>query len=157
VSLFKEFREFAVKGNVIDLAVGVIIGAAFGKIVTSLVDDLIMPPVAALLGRVNFSDLKVELRPSWPNPADGKINPAINWNYGQFINVVVQFLIVAWAVFLLVKALNKAKAKFEEPPADGEPIIRECPFCLSEIPAKAHRCKFCATDLPLEQPAVSPA
>ncbi|HSI72004.1 MAG TPA: large conductance mechanosensitive channel protein MscL [Fimbriimonas sp.] len=157
MQLFKEFREFAVKGNVIDLAVGVIIGASFGKIVTSLVDDLIMPPIAAIMNKVNFADMIVELRPERAkmlngivqNSSDGQpiMEKAINLNYGNFINVIVQFLIVAWAVFLMVKAINKAKARFEPAPETDEPVVKECPLCLSEIPVKAIRCKFCTADL----------
>jgi large conductance mechanosensitive channel len=145
MQLFKEFREFAVKGNVIDLAVGVIIGAAFGKIVTSLVDDLIMPPVSAIAGKVNFSDMKVVLR-------DGTATAkAITWNYGNFLNLVIQFLIIAWCVFLMVKALNKAKARFDSPPAENEPVVKQCPYCMSEVPTSAVKCKFCTSNL-LEAP-----
>jgi large conductance mechanosensitive channel len=157
MQLFKEFREFAVKGNVMDLAVGVIIGAAFGKIIASLVDDLIMPPIAALSGRVNFADMKWVLRPEVAKEINGVVQmgpdgkplleKAITLNYGNFINVTVQFLIVAWAVFLMVKAINKAKARFEPAPETNEPVVKECPLCLSEIPIKATRCKFCTADV----------
>ncbi|MEZ0325656.1 MAG: large-conductance mechanosensitive channel protein MscL [Fimbriimonas sp.] len=152
MQLFKEFREFAVKGNVIDLAVGVIIGAAFGKIVTSLVDDLIMPPIAAISGNVNFADMKWTLRPELhkQNPTPGGpeiIEKAVTLNYGNFINVTIQFLIVAWAIFLLVKALNKAKARFEPPPAEGDPVVKQCQYCLSDIPANAIKCRFCTSNL----------
>jgi large conductance mechanosensitive channel len=147
MQLFKEFREFAVKGNVIDLAVGVIIGAAFGKIVTSLVDDLIMPPVAAVSGKVNFADMKWELREAVPGPNGTIAEKAVSINYGNFINLIVQFLIIAWAVFLLVKALNKAKARFDSAPAENEPVVKQCPYCLSDIPTAATKCKFCTSNL----------
>ncbi len=147
--MFKEFREFAVKGNVIDLAVGVIIGAAFGKIVTSLVDDLIMPPIAALSGKVNFAEMRWELRPEIKRIFEGKevVDKAVSVNYGNFINVIIQFLIIAWAVFLLVKALNKAKSRFEPPPSGDQPVTKQCQFCLSDIPSNATKCKFCTANL----------
>ncbi len=153
--LLKEFREFAVKGNVIDLAVGVIIGAAFGKIVTSLVDDLIMPPIAAISGKVNFADMNWELRPKYTESVTGvpvEVK-AITLNYGNFINLIVQFLIIAWAVFLMVKALNKAKARFEPPAPEGQPVTKQCIFCLSDVPTNATKCKFCTSSLEAGVPA----
>ncbi len=154
--LLKEFREFAVKGNVIDLAVGVIIGAAFGKIVTSLVDDLIMPPIAAISGKVNFADMNWELRPKYTHlDKDGGqvVEKAVTLNYGNFINLIVQFLIIAWAVFLMVKALNKAKARFEPPAPEGQPVTKQCIFCLSDVPTNATKCKFCTSSLEAGVPA----
>jgi large conductance mechanosensitive channel len=160
VGLFREFREFAVKGNVIDLAVGVIIGAAFGKIVTSVVEDVIMPPLGMVMGRVDFKD-KFLVLPGQDDklaalpqanftlsPATAKEHGISVLAYGNFLNNVVQFLIVAFAVFLLVKAINQAKAKFEAPTPTTEPVTKQCPFCLSDVPIKATKCKFCTTDLP---------
>lgn len=142
MSLLKEFRAFAVKGNVVDLAVGVIIGAAFGKIVSSLVEDIIMPPVGLLLGHVDFTQLKLVLR-----EADGT-NPAVTLNYGNFLNIVLQFLILAFCVFMLVKVFLSAKEKLEKPTAAPDPDVKACIYCLSEIPAKAAKCKFCGSELP---------
>jgi large conductance mechanosensitive channel len=145
MGIIKEFREFAVRGNVIDLAVGVIIGASFGRIVTSLVDDVIMPPIGILLGNVDFAELKITLQAA---TAD---QPAVTLNYGNFISVIVQFTIVAFAVFILVKALNKARARFEPPPAGSgpqKPPVKECQFCRSEIPLLATKCKFCTAEVP---------
>lgn len=141
MGLIKEFQEFAVKGNVIDLAVGVIIGAAFGKITSSLVEDIIMPPLGLILGRVDFTDLKITLK-----AAEGKA-PAVTLNYGNFINILIQFLILAFCVFLIVKAINTAKKHFSEPPAKPDETIRPCPQCLSDIPKAAHKCKFCTADV----------
>jgi large conductance mechanosensitive channel len=162
VGLFKEFRDFAVKGNVIDLAVGVIIGASFGKIVTSLVEDIIMPPIGVILGKVDFTNLYIVLPGQqdkigeWVLKHNGQQPTSLanfkeagvaTFGYGNFINQTVQFIIVAFAVFLLVHAINKVKARVEPPPADGEPLTKECPFCLSTIPARAAKCAQCTTDL----------
>ncbi|MCR2804212.1 large-conductance mechanosensitive channel protein MscL [Paenibacillus soyae] len=147
MKMLQEFKEFAVKGNVVDLAVGVIIGGAFGKIVTSLVNDVIMPPIGALLGEVNFKDLKFYLVDiSTLSDADKETAAAIK--YGQFINVVLDFMIVAFCIFMLVKVLNSLRRKKEdkdETPA--EPTEKECPYCLSQIPIKATRCKHCTSQL----------
>lgn len=144
MKILQEFKEFAVKGNVIDLAVGVIIGGAFGKIVTSLVNDVIMPPIGALLGEVDFKDLKIPLDNS--GAADA---PAIA--YGAFINTVLDFLIVALCIFFMVKGINhlrriteKEKEKAETKP---DPTEKECPYCLSQVPIKATRCKHCTSQL----------
>ncbi|GMK40043.1 large-conductance mechanosensitive channel [Paenibacillus sp. CCS19] len=162
-TLLKEFKSFAVKGNVIDLAVGVIIGGAFGKIVSSIVNDLIMPPIGLLLGGMNFVDLYINL-----NDIDksGTVNgiPASELSlakaqehgipviaYGQFINVVLDFTIVAFCVFLLVKGISKLKRTEEEKPA--APTEKECPYCLSSVPIKATRCKHCTSHL---EPAAEP-
>jgi large conductance mechanosensitive channel len=148
--MLKEFKEFAVKGNVVDMAVGIIIGAAFGAIVKSLVADVIMPPIGLLLGDVDFSNLFVVLKGgSSPGPfaslADAQKAGAVTLNYGLFINNVMSFLIVAYAVFLLVKGINRLRRQQEAPAA--APATRDCPYCLSSIPAGAVRCAHCTADL----------
>ena len=150
MALMKEFREFAVKGNVIDMAVGIIVGGAFGTIVKSLVDDVLMPPVGLLLGGVDFKDLFVVLRSGDPGPpyvtiADAQASGAVTLNYGQFINNVIAFLIVAFAVFLLVKAINRLRR--EEQVAPKAPTDRACPFCAMTIPIQATRCPHCTSGL----------
>jgi len=154
LKIFKEFREFAVKGNVLDLAVGVIIGAAFGKIVTSLVNDIIMPPIGKILGNVNFVNLFITLDKGKvdENPhtlAEAATNGAVVIAYGQFINVVIDFLIVAFCIFLFVKGANSLRRLNEpkEAPA-AEPTEKECPYCLSKIPVKATRCGHCTSHIP---------
>lgn len=144
--ILKEFKEFAVKGNVIDLAVGVIIGGAFGKIVTSLVNDIIMPPIGRLLGEVNFKDLKYYLVDT-SNMDKDALATAAAINYGQFINVMLDFIIVAFCIFMLVKGINflRNSHKKEEKPTD--PTEKECPRCLSQVPIKATRCKYCTSEL----------
>jgi large conductance mechanosensitive channel len=142
--MLKEFRDFAARGNVIDLAVGVIIGAAFGKIVASAVSDLIMPPIGMALGRVDFSNLFVSLNGvSYPSLEAAKQAGAATVNYGVFLNTVIEFLIVAFAVFLLVKQINRLK----KPAPAVVPETRDCPFCLSKIPLKATRCPFCTSQV----------
>ena len=139
--MFKEFRDFAARGNVIDLAVGVIIGAAFGKVVTSAVNDLIMPPIGMALGRVDFSNLFVALNGgSYASVAEAKTAGAPTFNYGLFLNTCLEFLIVAFAVFLLVKQVNRLK---------GPPVIdtRDCPFCVSKMSIKATRCPACTSEV----------
>lgn len=138
--IIKEFKEFAVRGNVIDMAVGVIIGAAFGKIATSLTNDVIMPPISILLGSGKFEGLTWVLRPE----VDGK--PAVLLNLGTFITTVMDFLIVAFVIFMLVKQINRLKAKppTQQPPA---PTTKECPRCVSTIPLKATRCPNCTSDI----------
>jgi large conductance mechanosensitive channel len=144
--MWKEFKEFAVKGNAIDLAVGVIIGAAFGKIVTSVVDDLLMPPLGMVLGNLNFADYYV--------PLSNKITPGMSLDaakkaglpvfaYGNFITVVINFLIVAVCIFLMVRALNRMK----RPNPDAKTVVKDCPACTMSIPIKAARCPHCTTDL----------
>jgi large conductance mechanosensitive channel len=139
MGMMKEFREFAARGNVIDLAVGVIIGAAFGKVVTSIVTDLIMPPIGMALGRVDFSNLFIALDGgTYATLAEAAGKPTLN--YGKFLNTVIEFLIVAFAVFLLVKQVNRLK----------RPVVvdtRDCPFCVSKIPLKATRCPACTSEL----------
>ncbi len=143
--MFKEFRDFAARGNVIDLAVGVIIGAAFGKIVTSLVSDIIMPPIGLLLGQVNFNDLFVSLNGGhYASLAEAQAAAAPTLNYGVFLNAVFQFLIVAFAVFLMVRQINRLKTPVPSPPA---PDQRDCPFCISRIPAAARRCPHCTSEI----------
>ncbi len=150
--MLKEFKEFAVKGNVVDMAVGIIIGAAFSTIVKSLVADIIMPPIGLLLGGVDFSNLFVVLKhgAEIAGPYDTLLAAqeagAVTLNLGVFINTVISFLIVAFAVFFVVRSINRLKR--EEPaPAPAEPTTRECPQCLSTIPIKATRCAFCTTSL----------
>ncbi|MBE0426054.1 MAG: large-conductance mechanosensitive channel protein MscL [Nitrospirae bacterium] len=148
--MFKEFKEFAVKGNVVDMAVGIIIGAAFGGIVTSFVADIIMPPIGIALGNVDFANLHIILKegnipPPYPSLDEAKAAGAVTLNYGVFINTIISFLIVAFSVFLVVRYINKLKREKETPPA--EPMTRECPYCLSVIPLKAIRCAHCTADL----------
>lgn len=147
--MLKEFKEFALKGNVVDMAVGIIIGAAFGTIVKSLVDDILMPPIGLLVGNVDFSNLFVVLREGkvagpYASVAAAKQAGAVTLNVGLFINTVVSFLIVAFSVFLVVKGMNRLKK--QAPPPD--PSTKECPFCISAIPLKAVRCPHCTSELP---------
>jgi large conductance mechanosensitive channel len=144
--MFREFREFAMRGNVVDLAVGIIIGAAFGKIVTSLVNDILMPPVGLLLGRVDFSSLFLNLSgQSFTSLAEAKAAGAATINYGVFLNNVIDFVIVAFAIFLLVRFINRLTRQLEAAPA--APATRECPFCVSSIPLTATRCPQCTSTL----------
>src|SRR5437016_7969057 len=144
---WKEFKEFAVKGNAVDLAVGVIIGAAFGSIITSLVKDIVMPPISLLTGGLDFSNKFVILRAAkdgsmdFHTPADAAKAGAITLNYGNFITLAINFLIVAAAVFLLVRAINRLKQ-----PKHAEPVIKDCPACAMTIPIKATRCPHCTTE-----------
>jgi len=141
--MWKEFKEFAVKGNVVDLAVGVIIGAAFGKIVTSVVEDLLMPPVGRLVGNLDFSNLYV--------PLSDKVTPGLSlaeakklgpvFAYGNFITITINFVIVAFCIFLLVKGINKMKQ-----PKSGPPVAKDCPACAMSIPITATRCPHCTTE-----------
>ena len=148
--MLKEFKEFAMRGNVVDMAVGIIIGAAFGTIVKSLVSDIIMPPIGLLLGNVDFSNLFIVLKEGSPaGPfaalADAQKAGAVTINYGLFFNTIISFLIVAFAIFLLIKGINKLKREEEAPPQ--EPTTKECPHCLSTIPLKATRCSHCTSEL----------
>ncbi len=147
--MFKQFKEFAMRGNVVDMAVGIVIGAAFGTIIKSLVDDVIMPPIGLLLGNVDFANLFILLKPGAESPgpyaalADARAAGAVTLNYGQFINTVVSFIIIAFAIFLVVRAMNMAKKK--EAPA---PVTtKDCPYCLSKVPLKATRCPNCTSQL----------
>ncbi|MCB9954023.1 MAG: large-conductance mechanosensitive channel protein MscL [Planctomycetaceae bacterium] len=137
--MIQEFKEFAVRGNVADMAVGIIIGGAFGKIVTSLVNDVIMPPVGMLMGNTDFSSLVITLRAA---TADTE---AVTLNYGMFINTVLDFVIVAFCIFMLIKAMNQLKRQEEAAPA--EPTTKDCPKCCSSIPIKATRCPNCTSEL----------
>ena len=142
--MLEEFRKFVVRGNVVDMAVGIIIGAAFGRIVTSLVNDVLMPPLGLLLGGVDFSNLFVNLGAEhYASLAEAHKAGAATINYGVFVNTVLNFLIVAAAIFILIKAVNRLKFKDEAPPA--APATKACPECLAEIPADARRCRFCTS------------
>lgn len=141
--MLKEFREFIARGSVLDLAVAVIIGAAFGKIITSLVEGVIMPPIGLLLGKVDFSNLIIDLSGQHPATlADAKAKALPVIAYGAFLNDVITFIIVAFVIFLIVKAVNKRKR--EEPAA---PTTKDCPYCLSSIPLTATRCSGCTSEL----------
>jgi large conductance mechanosensitive channel len=145
--MFKEFREFIARGNVIDLAVAVVIGAAFGKIVTSLVEGLIMPPIGLILGKVDFASLFYVLDSTKGTPkslAEAKALGVPVIAYGQFLNDIINFLIIAFVIFLVVKAYNRLKSKQA---ADDAPTTKDCPYCLSTIPLKATRCKGCTAEL----------
>ncbi len=148
--MLKEFKEFAMRGNVIDMAVGFIIGVAFGAIVTSLVFDILMPPIGLLLGNTDFSNLFITLKegtPAGPYAAlgDAQAAGATTINYGVFLNTLINFVIVAFAVFLLIRGINRLRREEEAPPA--EPTTRECPYCLSNIPLKATRCPHCTSEV----------
>jgi large conductance mechanosensitive channel len=142
--MLKEFKEFAMKGNVVDMAVGIIIGGAFGKIISSFVSDVLMPPIGLLLGKVDFSNLFINLSgTSYPSIAAAKAAGAATLNFGLFLNTVVDFLIVAFAIFLVVKQMNRMKRA--EAPA---PVTtKACPFCTSAIPLKATRCPHCTSEI----------
>jgi large conductance mechanosensitive channel len=145
MSMVKEFREFASRGNVIDLAVGVIIGAAFSKIVTSLVSDIVMPPIGKVIGGVDFKNLFIALDgQGYASLADAQKAGAATINYGVFMNAVVEFLIVAFVIFLMVQQINRLKTPEPKPPAED---ARDCPFCISRIPTKATRCPQCTSEL----------
>lgn len=148
--MLKEFREFAMRGNVVDMAVGIIIGAAFGTIVKSLVADVLMPPIGLLLGSVDFTNLFIVLKSGaqagpYPTLADASSAGAVTLNYGAFINTIVSFLIVAFAVFVLIRNINRLKKKEAAPVA--EPTTKSCDFCFSTIPIKAVRCPNCTSEL----------
>ena len=149
--MLKEFRDFAMKGNVVDMAVGIIIGAAFGTIVSSLVADIIMPPIGMLLGGVDFTNIFLPLKDGkvagpYDTLAAAQAAGAVTMNVGVFLNKIISFLIVSFSVFALVKAMNKAK-RAEPAPAPAAPTTKECPLCLSTIALKATRCAHCAADL----------
>ncbi len=145
--MLKEFKEFAMRGNVVDMAVGIIIGAAFGGIVKSLVADLIMPPIGLLLGGVDFSDIFVNLSGGeYASLAAAQEAGAATLNVGVFINTELNFIIVAFAIFILIRAINQMKRK-EEPEPEPEPTTKDCAFCCSAIPIKATRCGHCTSEL----------
>jgi len=149
--MLKEFKEFAVRGNLVDMAVGIILGGAFGTIAKSLVDDVIMPPVGLLLGGVDFADLFLLVQPGDPagpyaSLAAAKEAGAVTVNLGLFVNAVLSFLIVALATFFLVKGMNSLRRQDADPKA-AEPVAKECPFCTSSIPLRATRCPMCTSEL----------
>lgn len=137
MGMLKEFKEFAMRGNVVDMAVGIIIGAAFGKIVTSLVNDVMMPPIGLLLGNVDFSNLALTLK---EKSAEAE---AVTLNYGMFVNTVLDFLIVAFAIFMIIKQMNRLKKQEPAP----EATTKDCPKCFSSIPIQATRCPHCTSEL----------
>ena len=141
--MLKEFRDFAVKGNVVDLAVAVIIGGAFGKIVTSFVNDILMPPLGMLLGKVDFTNLFITLTPgkSFESLKQAKDAGAATLNYGIFINTVLDFVFVAFAIFIMIKQINRTKKEAEPPPV----TTKDCPFCCSAVPLAASRCPHCTS------------
>jgi large conductance mechanosensitive channel len=144
--MLKEFKEFAMKGNVVDMAIGIIIGVAFGKIITSLVGDVLMPPIGLLLGKIDFSNLFINLSGQhYATMAEAKAAGAASINYGVFINTVIDFIIVAFVIFLLIRQINKMKRQPE--PAPAVPTTKECPYCLSTVPIKATRCPNCTSEL----------
>ena len=142
--MLKEFKEFAMKGSVLDLAIGIIIGIAFGAIIKSLVDDIIMPPIGLLLGNINFADLFINLTgTAYPSLKAAKDAGAATINYGLFLNTVINFIIIAIVMFLLVRQINRMKRE----PAPAAPTTKECKYCLSTIPVKATRCPNCTSQL----------
>jgi large conductance mechanosensitive channel len=149
--MLKEFKEFAMRGNVVDMAVGIIIGASFGSIVKSLVDDVIMPPIGLLMGNVDFSNMYLVLKDSaaaaapYVSLVEAKKAGAVTLNYGLFVNAVVSFMIVAFAVFLLVRSINKMRQ--QQPTPAAEPTTKPCPRCFSEIAIKATRCSCCTSEI----------
>jgi large conductance mechanosensitive channel len=144
--MLKEFKEFAMRGSVLDMAVGIIIGAAFGRIVTSFVEDILMPPLGLLLGRMDFSNLFVSLTGQhFDTLTAAKQAGAATLNYGIFVNHIINFLIVAFAIFLLIKQVNRLKR--QEAAAPAAPTTKDCPYCLSAIPIKATRCAHCTAEL----------
>ena len=144
--MFKEFKEFAMRGNVLDMAVGIIIGAAFGKIITSFVNDILMPLIGLILGKVDFSNLFINLSgKSFATLAEAKAAGAATLNYGLFLNAVIDFAIVAFAIFMLVRAVNRMKRQPE--PAPAAPTTKECSYCFSSIPLQATRCPHCTSEL----------
>jgi large conductance mechanosensitive channel len=144
--MLKDFKEFAMRGNVLDMAIGIVLGASFGGIVTSFVNDLLMPPIGLLLGRVDFSNLFINLTGRhFDSVAAAKAAGAATLNYGLFLNTVINFTIVAFAIFLLVQQVNKLRPK--PAPVEAGPATKACPYCCSTIPLKATRCPQCTSDL----------
>ena len=146
-----EFKKFVMRGNVLDMAVGIIIGAAFGGIVGSFVNDIVMPPIGLLLGKVDFANMYLILKQGteaapYASLAAAKTAGAVTLNYGNFITLFINFLIVAFAVFMMVKAVNSMKKK-EEPASAPEPTTKDCPYCYTAIPLKARRCPHCTSEL----------
>ncbi|MFH0880103.1 MAG: large-conductance mechanosensitive channel protein MscL [Lentisphaerota bacterium] len=148
MKIIKEFKDFAVKGNVIDMSVGIIIGGAFGKITTSLVNDIIMPPLGLLISKVNFADLYINLSgKEFESLKAAQAAGAATINYGLFLNNVLDFLIVAFCIFLVIKQINRLKKMTEKEQAIAAPNTRACPFCCSSIPLQATRCPFCTSEV----------
>ena len=146
--MLKEFREFAMRGNVMDMAVGIIIGAAFGKIVSSLVADILMPPIGLVLGKVDFSGLYLNLSGTpYASLAAAKAAGAPTINYGVFLNAAIDFIIVAFALFLVIRMANRMQAAMAKPAAAAAPATKECRFCCSTIPVKATKCPNCTSNL----------
>ena len=144
--MLQEFKEFTMRGNVLDMAIGIIIGAAFGKIITSFVNDILMPPIGLLLGRVDFTNLFINLSGQpYGSLEEAQAAGAATINYGLFLNTVLDFIIVAFVIFLLIRQVNRLKHESEAPPA--EPTAKECPYCLSTIPIKATRCPHCTSEI----------
>ncbi len=144
--MLKEFKDFAMRGNVFDMAIGIVIGAAFGAIVTSFVDDLLMPPIGMLLGGVDFTNLFISLDgQQYASLAEAQLVGAATINYGLFLSTVIDFLIVAFFIFLLVRQINRLKAEPEKAPA--EPTTKDCPYCATEIPIQATRCPYCTSEI----------
>ncbi len=148
----KEFKEFAMQGSVVDMAVGIIIGAAFGAIVNSLVSDVIMPPIGLVLSKVDFANLFLVLNEGkvagpYASLSEAKAAGAVTFNYGMFVNTIISFLIVAFALFLVVRYVNRLRAIGLAPQPELEPTTRDCPYCLSAIPIKASRCPHCTSEL----------
>jgi large conductance mechanosensitive channel len=147
--MLKEFKEFAIKGNAVDMAVGIIIGAAFGSIINSLVKDIILPPIALITGGLDWSNKFVVLRDApggavFTTAADAAKAGAITWNYGNFVTLVINFLIVAFCIFLLVRAINNMK---RPKPGSEAPVSKDCPYCSMTIPIKATRCPHCTSEM----------
>jgi large conductance mechanosensitive channel len=145
--MFKDFKAFLMRGNVVDMAVGIVIGVAFGLVVKSFVDDILMPPVGLLVGNVDFSNIFFVLKQGkvpgpYPSVADARAVGAVTWNLGVFINTIINFLILAASIFLVIRALNKLY-----PPKPSEPEKKICPYCLSTIPIQATRCPHCTSEL----------
>lgn len=150
--MWKEFKEFAIKGSVIDMAVGIIIGAAFGTIVKSLVNDVIMPPIGLLLGGVDFSNMFMVLKegttpPPYATVAAANEAGAVIMSWGLFINTIISFLIIAFAIFMLIRYINRIKQAHEEPTPPPSPKVKKCSFCITEIPLEATRCPNCTSQL----------
>lgn len=151
MGMFKEFKDFAIKGNVVDMAVGIIIGAAFGTIIKSLVEDVLMPPIGLLIGKVDFSNLFIVLKDGakaagpYANLADARAAGAVTINFGLFINTVISFLIIAFSIFFVIKQINKLKKEEEAEPE--EPTTKVCPKCFTTIPIKATRCPNCTSEI----------
>ncbi len=148
--MFRDFKEFAMRGNVVDMAVGIVIGAAFGTIVKSFVDDVLMPPIGLLLGNVDFANLFIVLKEGakaagpYASLAAAKAAGAVTLNWGAFINTIISFIIIAFAVFLVIRGINRMKQEKEAP---AEPTTKECPFCFTAIPIQASRCPNCTSQL----------